>query len=185
MQVAELARELGRQIAQGRGHYEAAAYLPSGGEGCTEVTHVEVREASQIVELYANVTSVPDAITWGTSGGYEVSSQGDKRFSALFAKMPDGRTIEQWYQCDIKCYEIGGTNWKLGKGKPPLVPFPKRAMWEMYLGLWRIWAIHNFQLMNELRELLRNHGDKLTDKFASTEINQARALAVILNEWFN
>lgn len=34
--------------------------------------------------------------------GYEVSSSGDKRFSALFAKMADGRTIEEHYQCDIK-----------------------------------------------------------------------------------
>jgi hypothetical protein len=29
---------------------------------------------------------------------YEVSSRGDKRFSALYAKLSDGRTIEQAYQ---------------------------------------------------------------------------------------
>lgn len=32
-------------------------------------------------------------------GGYEVSTKGDKRFSALNAIMPDGRSIEQVYQC--------------------------------------------------------------------------------------
>ena len=49
--------------------------------------------------------------------GYEVSSKGDKRFSALYARMLDGRTIEEHYQCDVKGYDVGGTNWKLGKGK--------------------------------------------------------------------
>lgn len=41
--------------------------------------------------------------SWGrrTRPGYEVSSKGDKRFSALFAKMPDGRSIEMHYQCDV------------------------------------------------------------------------------------
>ena len=33
--------------------------------------------------------------TYGRTGGYEVSTQGDKRFSALVARMPDGRTIEE------------------------------------------------------------------------------------------
>ena len=37
-------------------------------------------------------------IKWSRKGGYECSSKGDKRFSALFAVMPDGRTIEQHYQ---------------------------------------------------------------------------------------
>ena len=45
---------------------------------------------------------------WQRRGGYEVSSIGDKRFSAMYAVMPDGRTIEQWYQCDLKGYDIGG-----------------------------------------------------------------------------
>lgn len=48
-------------------------------------------------------------ITWARFGGYDCSTKGDRRFSALVAKMPDGRTIEQWYQCDVKAYDIGGT----------------------------------------------------------------------------
>lgn len=117
-------------------------------------------------------------------GGYEVSTKGDPRFSALNAKMPDGRTIEMWYQCDIKGYDLGGTDWKAGKGKPPLPEFNRAQMWDMYLGLWRIWAIHNHGLMAELLFLAHGNGFCLVDRFASSNINQARALAQILNEWY-
>lgn len=40
--------------------------------------------------------------TWKRYGGYEVSSHGDKRFSAFNAIMSDGRSIECHYQCDVK-----------------------------------------------------------------------------------
>ena len=63
--------------------------------------------------------------------GYEVSSSGDRRFSAMSAKMPDGRTIEMHYQCDIKGYDSKGYNWRLGKGKPPLNTSVN--LWEEYL----------------------------------------------------
>lgn len=123
-------------------------------------------------------------INWNRRGGYEVSTKGDARFSALNAKMPDGRTIEMWYQCDIKGYQVGGTNWRLGKGKPPLIAFPRDHLWEMYLSLWRIWAIHNHVLMAELLVKAGENGNCLYDCFASTNINQAAALAQILNDWF-
>ena len=116
------------------------------------------------------------------SNGYEVSSKGDKRFSALYAKMPDGRTIEQWYQCDIKGHDIGGTNWKLGKGKPSLIQYPGDEQWEMYLSLWKFWAIQNFATVTELQNTLKDV-TVFTDCFASTPINQARALAWIFNNW--
>jgi hypothetical protein len=109
-------------------------------------------------------------------GGYEVSSQGDIRFSAMYACMPDGRTIEQHYQCDVKGYDPGGTNWRLGKGKPPLKPVDT---WQAYLALWQTWAEHNPELINQLRNLASD--GVLSDRFASTPINQARALAHILN----
>lgn len=48
--------------------------------------------------------------TWQRYRGYEVSSKGDKRFSAFNAILSDGRSIEQHYQCDVKGYNIGGTN---------------------------------------------------------------------------
>ncbi len=117
--------------------------------------------------------------TWARRGGYECSSKGDGRFSALNARLPDGRTIEQHYQCDIKGYQPGGTRWQLGKGKPPLDP--NRDLWSAYFALWVIWAIQNPALIQELRSKAAEHGNVLSDCFASTPVNQARALAEILN----
>jgi len=118
-------------------------------------------------------------VTWSRRGGYECSSKGDKRFSAMCARMADGRTIEMHYQCDVKGYQPGGTNWRLGKGKPPLRDVDA---WRAYLSLWRAWAGANKPLMRELYAAARRHGFVLSDCFAATQINQARALAEILNE---
>ena len=119
-------------------------------------------------------------IHWARRGGYECSSKGDARFSAFRAVMPDGRSIEQHYQCDVKGYQPGGTNWKLGKGKPPLDR--TKDMWAEYLKLWQVWAESNQILLIELREHAESHNHTLTDMFASTPINQAHALAEILNQ---
>jgi hypothetical protein len=116
-------------------------------------------------------------------GGYECSSKGDTRFSAFFAKMPDERSIEHWYQCDVKGWDPGGMNWKLGKGQPPQMHYPTGQLWLAYLGLWRLWAVQNQQLIVELKELAGKHCHTLTDCFANTEMNQAHALATIINEW--
>lgn len=117
--------------------------------------------------------------TWQRYGGYECSSHGDTRFSALFATLPDGRTIEEHYQCDVKGYNPGGTNWRDYKGKPPLNP--ETNLWHEYLKLWCEWADHNPDLIEELRRMARITGGVLSDKFANTNISQARALAHILN----
>lgn len=102
---------------------------------------------------------------------YEVSSRGDKRFSALYAKLSDGRTIEQAYQ---------QAKWS-GKGKPAIhKDFPYR---ETYLGLWKQWANENPKLIEELRRL--SAWKVLTDSFARTENNQAHALTVILRDFKN
>lgn len=118
--------------------------------------------------------------TFARRGGYECSSKGDKRFSALFAVMPDGRTIEQHYQCDVKGYQPGGTNWRLGKGKPPLDK--TKDLWEEYLSLWETWANNHPELMDGLGYAAAAKGYCLSDCFASTPVNQARALAEILNK---
>ena len=117
--------------------------------------------------------------TWQRKGGYEVSSKGDNRFSAFYAIMPDGESIEFKYQCRCKGYNSISE----GKGKPPLNP--NIDLWEEYLNLWRIWAQHNLPLMRELYRNALKHNRVLSDCFANTEINQARALAVILNELIN
>ena len=120
--------------------------------------------------------------TWKRYGGYEVSSHGDKRFSAFNALMPDGRSIEMHYQCDVKGYDVGGTNWRLGKGKPPLKRVSKEYIWDAYMELWWIWSDNHPELMDELKECADKYGGILSDKFATTDINQARALATILNQ---
>lgn len=133
----------------------------------------------------AKTAEAPEAeskFRWNRSGGYEVSSKGDKRFSALYAKMPDGRTIEEHYQCDVKGYDPGGRNWKLGKGKPPLTNYTQEELYQEYASLWQTWASNNPDLVKELAEKAAAHGNQLTDRFAKTSINQARALSDILNE---
>ena len=119
--------------------------------------------------------------TWARYGGYECSSKGDKRFSAFCAIMPDGRTIEQHYQCDVKGYDVGGTNWRLGKGKPPLKPISQDALYQEYLSLWKIWAMNHKDLLTELAYKAKGSDYVLSDMFATSEVNQAHALADCLN----
>lgn len=112
--------------------------------------------------------------------GYEVSSLGDRRFSALFARLADGRTIEQAYQLDVKGYRAHSNNWRAGKGKRALIPGVD--LWAAYLELWKQWARENPKLIAALSR--RSKGRVLTDAFADTHINQARAaLAAILDEY--
>lgn len=119
---------------------------------------------------------------WSRYVGYEVSSRGDARFSAFHAKMPDGRSIEQHYQCDVKGYDPGGTNWRLGKGKPPLDKFmDAQTQWLWYLNLWNTWARSHPDLMGELAHKAGQHENMLSDRFATSPINQAHALAIVLN----
>lgn len=125
--------------------------------------------------------TLPREFSWSRYGrGYEISSQGDKRFSALFAKMPDGRTLEMHYQCDCKGYQPGGRDWRKGKGKPGLDK--SKNLWEEYLKLWRIWVSLNPDLMIELKAMAGVHNYTLKDCYATTPNNQARALALILTE---
>lgn len=104
-----------------------------------------------------------------SAGGYEVSSRGDKRFSALYAKLKSGLTVETTYQC------AKGT----GKGLP--AKDPNFDYWGNYLSIWIQWAEENPELIEELREIVKTHNNTLTDMFASTDNNQARALCFILN----
>ena len=119
--------------------------------------------------------------TWARYGGYECSSKGDKRFSAFCAIMPDGRTVEQHYQCDVKGYDVGGTDWRLGKGKPPLKPMSKDDLYQAYLSLWKVWAMNHKNLLTELAQKAKEHNYVLSDMFATSEVNQAHALADCLN----
>ena len=148
---------------------------------------------SNILQQYLNDQKTD--VNWSrySDNGYEVSSYGDKRFSALYATFKKGtivdnvdvggKTIEYVYQNIIK---------KSGKGKGPskdsrlynesLKTKEERenfSYYEAYLPLWQEWAKQNPELIEELRKL--SEGKTLTDKFASTDVSQARALAEILN----
>lgn len=115
---------------------------------------------------------------WKRFGGYECSSHGDKRFSAFYARLPDGRSIEHHYQVSVKGYP----DMKVGKGKPTLNGQSREVLWQQYLSLWQQWAQHHPAEIAELKSHAEQHGRLLSDKFATSDINQARALAHILNE---
>lgn len=116
---------------------------------------------------------------WSRKKGYEVSSIGDRKFSAFYAKI-EGRTIEDIYQVDIK----GHRSIKEGKGKPSLNGKSHDQLWKEYLELWKYWASENEDDLFELALLAIDNGYMLRDTFANTTTNQARALAQILNETF-
>lgn len=129
-----------------------------------------------------------------TSNNYEVSTAGDKRFSALNATFKEGtiiegidvggKTIEYVYQNIFK---------KSGRGKAPakdsILYNPELktekeqqdfSYTRIYLPLWQEWAKQNPELIEDLREKAK--GKVLTDQFANTRVSQARALADILNQ---
>lgn len=114
-------------------------------------------------------------------GGYECSSKGDKTFSAFFARLRTGKTIEEIYQLDIKGYRKYGNDPRLGKGKPPITNISYAEQWRLYKSLWIIWSNENPELIDYLRTKAENNNHVLSDRFANSYINQARALAEILS----
>jgi len=111
-----------------------------------------------------------------TKPAYEVSSKGDKRFSALNAKLADGRTIEEHYQVDYKGYN----SIKAGKGKPPRNNDTPEQSYQAYKALWRQYFDENPDQFETIKEIASTH--ELKDSFAKTDINQARAITDIINE---
>lgn len=90
--------------------------------------------------------------------------------------LPNGKSIEFTYQTSVKGYN----SIKEGKGKPPLNP--NVNLYEEYLKLWKIWAKTHDKLLSELMLNISKFNYVLSDRFATTEVNQAHALADILNE---
>jgi hypothetical protein len=117
---------------------------------------------------------------------FEVSSRGDKRFSAGWAEV-DGRTIEDIYQVDIK----GGVKTGSGrfaystKGNPPAPGSLASRMtadeqYEAYKDLWRKYFDQNPEALQEVAR--KSQGKVLTDIYGSGDVNQARAIHDILTE---
>ena len=159
------------------------------------IHRIELEKGIADTERNTKQSSQTTQFTWNrtSDNSYEVSSKGDKRFSALYATFNKGTiidgidvggmTIENVYQKVVK---------KSGKGKAPakdsklyneaLKTKEERedfSYLEGYLPLWQEWARQHPELMEELREKAK--GKTLTDKFANTRVSQARALADILN----
>ena len=151
-------------------------------EQLQELALLQNKEVEEIIlEALADIAAPEVTYIWSRMdpNGYECSSIYDRRFSAFYARLEDGRTIEQHYQCDIKGYDVGGTNWKAGKGNPPLVDISYDEQWKQYKQLW----VKYFELNPELLMAIRMSGrTTMTDSFATSDINQARAIAEILNE---
>ncbi len=117
---------------------------------------------------------------WSRKEGYECSSIGDTMYSAFYAKI-DGKSIEEIYQCEIKGYKTV----KDGKGKPPLTKISHDDLWKAYLSLWQAWALEHEDDIYLLAILASDNQYTIRDSFANTDINQARALAYILNKLFS
>lgn len=136
----------------------------------------------------------PSNIGWARTAedGYEVSTRGDKRFSALVATFNKGtiidgvdvggRTIEDVYQSVIKKSRKGQAPAKDSKlYNESLKTKEEREDFSYtkgYLPLWQEWAKQNPELIDELR--IKAKGKTLTDQFANTRVSQARALSEIL-----
>jgi len=132
------------------------------------------------------------------TGTYEVSTKGDKRFSALTAVLSDGMTIEEKYMLEIKGYmdQVGEQDFteamKLSppqrydtlvrpfKGKKAINGKGQEQVNMEYDLLWEQWASENPALIEELATLSK--GKKLTDMFARNPNtpSQARSLEKIL-----
>jgi hypothetical protein len=114
---------------------------------------------------------------------YECSSKGDKRYSAIYARLKkyDNKSIEEIYQLDIKGYRGKVGHWKEAKGKPPLNNKTMDDLFQEYVKLWEEYFKENPELLEEIK--IKAIDKTITDMFGVTPINQARAICYILNNY--
>lgn len=127
--------------------------------------------------------------SWARRGGYEISSKGDRRFSAFSAKIKcfDNLTVEVLYQCTDefgKGNDPIGLDWRKGKGFAPVNGKTHEQLYEGYKTLWTFWMAENMDLVFELAEQAANANYVISDCFANSPVNQARAWSELLNEFF-
>lgn len=114
-------------------------------------------------------------IKHGQAPYLECSSQGDKRFSAFYARV-NGRSIEEQFQA-AKVFEDGttGLHWRQAKGRSAV---NQNEVNELYEKLWRQYITENPDL---LRILVQASG--LSDIFGQAgHMCQATILWKIRNE---
>lgn len=172
-----------------------APFIYTDGVAIPQVTETELASKTEL----AQKNQVSDAVQmtgWArySQNGYEVSTKGDSRFSALNAKFKQGTiidgvdvsemTIEAVYQSVIKKSRKGQAPARTSKlFKLELKTKSEQedfSYTEGYLPLWQEWARQNPELIEELRE--KSKDKVLTDRFANTRVSQARALADILQQ---
>lgn len=120
-------------------------------------------------------------IKYGKEPFLECSSNGDKRFSAFYAKV-NGRSIEEQYQA-AKIFEDGSTglHWKDAKGRRAVNAAQCAILYE---NLWRQYISEHPELLDILKK-----ASGLSDKFAKKgSVNQAQILWKIrceqmVNSW--
>lgn len=172
-----------------------APFIYTDGVAVPQVTETELANQSTPVEEVQSNRPV-QVTNWArySNNGYEVSTKGDSRFSALNAKFKQGTiidgidvsgmTIEAVYQSVIKKSKKGQPPARSSKlFKPELKTKQEQEDFsynEGYLPLWQEWAAQNTELIEELRE--KSKGKVLTDRFANTRVSQARALSDILQQ---
>lgn len=172
-----------------------APFIYTDGVAVPQVTETELANQSTPVEEFQSNKPV-QVTNWArySNNGYEVSTKGDSRFSALNAKFKQGTiidgidvsgmTIEAVYQSVIKKSKKGQPPARSSKlFKPELKTKQEQEDFsynEGYLPLWQEWAKQNTELIEELRE--KSKGKVLTDRFANTRVSQARALSDILQQ---
>ncbi|MCB1712490.1 MAG: hypothetical protein KDH96_08465, partial [Candidatus Riesia sp.] len=109
----------------------------------SDIVYLAERMVSGISDAAKASINTFKEFTWArySPNSYEVSTKGDKRFSALNARLKDGRTIEEAYQLDVKGYreDVNGvqdTNWRKGKNKPTINKITREQQWKEYKSLW-------------------------------------------------
>lgn len=119
---------------------------------------------------------------------YELSSDGDNRFSSRIAKFKDGRSVEEVFQLDIKGYGQIGKEWKNKRNQPSLIPYTEEELYNAYKMLWRKWAIENKSVFNEIVDKVKE-GYVLSDKYAQTpnssRMNRLQVLTELAQEEIN
>jgi len=77
---------------------------------------------------------------------------------------------------------VQGNDWRLGKGKPPLNKYTPQEGYVAYKALWQQWLNENPDKFAFLKNKVNVENFKLTDKFATTKINQALVLEELVKE---
>jgi len=80
----------------------------------------------------------------------ECSSKGDKRFSAFYAKFPNGKSIEEMYQA-YKVFEDGSTGLSIKEAKGRKAVNQEKAAW-WYSHWWDIYISQNPELLEVLKQ---------------------------------